>query len=267
MSNAAINHVVATDGVRLAYRVEGPPEAPWLVLLNSVGLDLRMWEPQASHFSEHFRVLRFDTRGHGASDAPPEPYRIDRLGLDLIGLLDALDIRRAHLCGLSLGGLVAQWVAAEWPERVDRIVLANTAARISTESSWSERIAAVRSGGMWAVRDLALGRFLSERFRSEYPDRTQQIADIFEATPADGYIAACAALRDADLHSALMRIEAPVLIIAGDLDEVTPVPLARELHSAIADSRLTVLQYAAHLSNVEQSEVFNDHVLSFISRS
>jgi len=267
MSDAAVNHMITNDGVRLAYRVDGQPEAPWLALLNSVGMDLRMWESQMPRFSEHFCVLRFDMRGHGASEAPPGPYSIERLGSDLIGLFDALAIRRVHLCGLSLGGLVAQWCAAEWPERVDRIVLANTAARIGTASSWSDRIATVRSGGMRAVRDLALARFLTERFQSEHPDETQRIANIFEATPAEGYIAACAALRDADLHRALMRIKAPVLIIAGDLDEATPVPLARELHSAIASSKLTVLQGAAHLSNVEQSEVFNDHVLAFLRRS
>ena len=227
-------------------------------------MDLRLWEPQRPRFSEHLRVLRYDMRGHGASGAPPGPYSIERLGLDLMGLLDALAIPQVHLCGLSLGGLVAQWCAAEWPERVDRIVLANTAARIGTETSWSDRIAIVRSGGMQAVRDLALARFLTERLKGEHPDETQRIMDIFAATPAEGYIAACAALRDADLHRALVRITAPVLIIAGDLDVSTPVPLARVLHSAIADSRLTVLQGAAHLSNVEQPEVFNDHVLAFL---
>src|SRR5262249_27364468 len=199
MSDAAVNHMITNDGVRVAYRVEGPPEAAWLVLLNSVGLDLRMWEPQMPRFSEQFRVLRFDMRGHDAAEPPPGPYSNERLGSDLMGLLDALAIPRVHLCGLSLGGLVAQWCAAEWSERVDRIVLAHTAARIGTESSWSDRIAIVRSGGMRAVRDLALARFLTERFQSEHPEETQRIMDIFAATPAEGYVAACAAQRDADL--------------------------------------------------------------------
>jgi 3-oxoadipate enol-lactonase len=226
-----------------------------------------MWQPQVDFLAQRFRVIRYDSRGHGRSEAPPQTYTLDRLGDDLLAVLDAVGVERAHICGLSLGGMVALWLSAYHPERVERAVSANTGARIGTESSWNERIAAVRSGGMRAVRDLVLARFLSERFRSAHPDETQQIAEIVEATPADGYIAACAALRDADLHRALPRVKVPVLIIAGDLDEATPVALARELQGAIAGSGLTVLQGAAHLSNVEQSEVFNDHVLSFIGHS
>jgi 3-oxoadipate enol-lactonase len=223
-----------------------------------------MWQPQVDVFAQRFRVIRYDSRGHGRSEAPAQAYTLDRLGDDLLAVLDAVGVERAHICGLSLGGMVALWLSAYHPDRIERAVFANTGARIGTEFSWDERIAAVRSGGMPAVRDVVLARFLSERFRREHPDETQQIADIFEATPADGYIATCVALRDADLHRVLPRVKVPALIIAGDLDEATPVSLARELHSAIAGSGLTVLQGAAHLSNVEQPEVFNDHLFSFL---
>src|SRR5262249_35102489 len=153
---------------------------------NSLGTDLGMWDPQMPVFAERFRVIRYDARGHGRSDASAGPYTLERLSLDLIALLDALDIARAHVCGLSLGGLVAQWVAVYRPDRVNRRVLATPASRIGSATTWAERIAAVRAGGMGAVRDAVVARFLSERFRREHPEETGRIAEMVEATPAEG---------------------------------------------------------------------------------
>ncbi|HEX6817517.1 MAG TPA: 3-oxoadipate enol-lactonase, partial [Ktedonobacterales bacterium] len=232
-------------GVRLHYRVDGPADAPPLILSNSLGTDLRMWEPQAPGFAEPFRLIRYDSRGHGRSDAPAGPYTLDLLAYDLLALLDALGIERAHLCGLSLGGMVAQWMAIHHPERVMGIVLANTSARIGSEQSWTDRIQAVKAGGMSAVRDVVVSRFLSGAYRSAHPEVTRWIASMLEATPAQGYIATCEALRDAVLRTLVGRIKAPALILGGALDQSTPPDQARELHASITDSRLVILDKAA----------------------
>ncbi len=261
-----MNFLVA-DGVRLAYRIDGPDEAPTLVLLNSLGTDLRMWDPQVALLSHTLRIVRYDYRGHGSSDVPAGPYTLERFGLDLLALFDRLDIERAHICGLSLGGMVALWVAATYPNRVIRAVFANTAARIGSPESWEARIEAVRTGGMRAVRDMVLARFLSEGFRRNHPEVARQLGEMLEATDPRGYMAACAALREADLRTRLAGIHIPSLIIAGGLDESTPPSQARELHAAIPGSELLVLSNVGHLSNVEQPEQFSRDVLDFLMRS
>lgn len=258
---------IASNGVRLAYRVDGPDDAPTIVMVNSLGTNLRMWDLQVAHFSRTLRVVRYDCRGHGGSDVPAEPYTIEQLGLDLLALLDTLQIERAHVCGLSLGGMIALWFAARYPDRLARAVFANTAARIGTEEIWNARIEAVRTGGMGAVRDVVLARFLSEGFRQRHPEVVRQIGEMVEATNPVGYMGACAALRDADLREILAAIRAPSLIIAGTLDEATPPSQSRELHTAITGSELVVLREAAHLSNVEQPEEFSKAVLAFLVHS
>jgi 3-oxoadipate enol-lactonase len=256
---------LTANGIRLAYRIDGPEDAPVLVLVNSLGTSMQMWEPQMPRFSRALRVVRYDCRGHGASDAPVGAYTVEQLGRDLLGLLDALQIERAHICGLSLGGMVALWLAVNAPERVDRVVLADTAARIGTAEGWSTRIALVSAGGMGAIGEMVLARFLSERFRRHYPEAALQIRAILEATNSQGYIGACAALRDADLRAALPVIHVPSLIIVGEEDEATPPAQAQDLHSALKRSELVMLREAAHLSNVEQPEAFSSAVLTFLS--
>ena len=257
---------VTVASARLFYCVEGPPDAPAILLSNSLGTDLRMWEPQARRLATRFRVIRYDSRGHGRSDAPPGPYTLDQLSGDALALLDALDIAQAHICGLSLGGMVALSLAASHPERIERAVFANTAARIGTEASWSERIAAVRAGGMSGIRDAIVARFLLESFRQSHPEVTRDVGAMLQATPPAGYISACEALRDADLRSVVGRISAPALIIAGARDVSTPPAQARELHAAIAGSQLVILDDASHLSNLEQPDAFNAHLLTFLSQ-
>lgn len=233
-------------------------------MLNSIGTDLRMWDPQIELLSRKLRIIRYDCRGHGASDVPPGPYSIDELGHDLLALLDTLHIERAHICGLSLGGMIAQWFVATYPHRIIGAVFANTAARIGTEESWNARIDAVRLGGMEAIHDTVLARFLSEWFRQRHPGETQQIGEMLVATSPIGYMGACAALRDADLRSRVSTIHVPSLILAGELDEATPPSQARELHAAIAESELVVFSEVAHLSNVEKPEEFSQSVLDFV---
>lgn len=260
-------YIVAPDGARLRYRDEGPRDAPIVVFSNSLGTDLRMWEPQARDLAGRFRVVRYDTRGHGRSDAPPGPYSLAQLGGDLLALLDALRIERAHVCGLSLGGMTALWLAAEHPARVARAVFANTAARIGSDDSWNARIALVRTGGMAAVREFAVPRFLSAAFRASHPNLAHQIGAMLEATPPGGYIACCAALRDADLHDVIGRIAAPTLVVGGALDESTPPAQARALHAAIAGSELVIFPDTAHLSNIERAEGFTERLRDFCEPS
>jgi 3-oxoadipate enol-lactonase len=252
------------DGVRIAYRVDGDDSRDALVLINSLGTDLRLWEPQMPELTRHFRVIRYDCRGHGESDVPPNPPSIDRLGADLIALLDCLHVDIAHLCGLSLGGLTALWAAAYHRERVARVIFANAAARFGTTQSWDERIRAVRAGGMTAISETVVGRFLGATFRATHPDVVRRITDMVEATPADGYVAVCAALRDADLRDVVSRIRAPSLILAGELDQSAPLRQSEELHTAIAGSELVVLPGAAHLTNVEQADEFTHLVTKFL---
>jgi 3-oxoadipate enol-lactonase len=256
---------VQVEGARLYYHIDGPEGAPVVVFSNSLGTDLGMWELQVERFTEQLQVVRYDSRGHGRSDAPAGPYSIDLLGRDLLTLLDALDILRAHVCGLSLGGMAAQWLAIHHPDRVGRAVFADTAARIGSEAMWDERIQLVRAGGMRAIRERIVARFLSERFRQRHPDVTQRIGDTLEAMSPAGYIAACQALRDADLRGQESRIHAPSLVVVGALDEATPPSQAQELHAAIAGSALLILPDAAHLANVEQPDAFNARVLEFLT--
>jgi 3-oxoadipate enol-lactonase len=257
--------VTVGDGTRLAYRVDGAAGRPVLLFINSLGTDMMMWQSQIAALERDYLIVRYDMRGHGQSAAPPGPYSLERLGRDALALIDHLQQSAVDLCGISLGGLTVQWLAANYPHRVRRVVLANTAARIGSADGWDARIAAVRAGGMAAIREIVLARFFSPAYRTANMEAARAIGDTLEAIAPRGYIGACLALRDADLRSAVSRIQAPVLIVAGAADEATPLVQAEELHEAIAGSELAVLQGAGHLSNIEQPEAFNRIVLSFLS--
>jgi 3-oxoadipate enol-lactonase len=258
---------VTSDEVHIAYRVDGPDNAPTITMSNSLGTNLHMWDLQVGVLSKNFRIIRYDSRGHGASDAPAGPYTIERLGLDLLELLDTLHIERTHICGLSLGGIVALWFAANHPGRVDRAIFANTAARIGSVEMWNARIDAVRTGGMEAIRDAILARFLSEKYRHSHPEVVHQIGEMLVAINPNGYISVCEALREADLRHVLSSIHSPSLILVGALDEATPPSQSQELHAVIANSKLLIFPEVAHLSNIEQSEAFNNALLAFFARS
>jgi 3-oxoadipate enol-lactonase len=252
------------DGVAISYRLDGNLQASPLVLLNSAGCDLRMWDPHVPAFGEGFRLVRVDARGHGGSDAPPPPYTVDRFGGDVIALLDALEIERAHVVGASLGGLVALWIAVHHPDRVERAVFSGTAARIGTAEIWQERADAVRAGGTEAVTDLVMSRFFSTAFRRDHAEIVGWFAGMLRAQPAHGYEATCLALRDADLREEIGAIVAPSLILVGDRDEATPLADARWLHDAIEGSRLRTLEDAGHLCSVERRDTFDEIVPRFL---
>jgi 3-oxoadipate enol-lactonase len=251
-------------GVAISYRLDGSPEGPPLVLLNSAGCDLRMWDPHVPALGERFRLVRADARGHGGSDAPPPPYTVGLFGADVIALLDALEIERTHLVGASLGGLVALWIAVHHPDRAERAVFSGTAARIGTAEAWQDRADAVRAGGMEAVADLVISRFFSTAFRRDHADVVDRFEGMLRAQPAHGYEATCLALRDADLRDEVGAIAAPSLILAGDRDEATPLSDARWLHDAIEGSALRTLEGAGHLCSVERRGTFDEIVPRFL---
>ncbi|MGE3272451.1 MAG: 3-oxoadipate enol-lactonase [Chloroflexota bacterium] len=255
------------DGTRLAYRVDGPADGPALLFINSLGCDLRMWEPQATALSDEFRIVRFDNRGHGCSDAPPGEYTLERLGLDAIGLLDGLGIERAHVCGLSLGGVIALWLAIHRPARIGRAVFANTAARVGSAEMWDEGIRALHTVGLAAIGDGVVEQFLSADFRERDPVTTQMIRTMVQTTPLEGYIGCCAALRDADLRNMVSTIEARSLVIGSELDVSTPPSQAEDLHAAIVPSELMVIPGVAHLTNLEAPALFTRRVRELLSQS
>ena len=262
----ALPPTLLLGATRLAYRVDGPPDAPPLIFVNSLGADLRMWDAQARSLAGRFRVVRYDARGHGGSDVSLEPVTLDRLGADLVALLDALGIERADVCGLSLGGLTAMWLAARHPGRVRRAVLANTAARIGSDESWSARIAGVRAGGMAGVVDAIVGRFLSGPFRAANPEATRAVEAMVLGTDPAGYVAASEALRAADLRAEVPSIRVRCLVVGSELDVSTPPSQAEELHAMIPGSELVILSRTAHLSSVERAVELTGHLQRFLSQ-
>ncbi len=264
-SEAHSNSFAAVDGARVRYRLDGPVGAPLLMLSNSLGTNLDMWEPQLPEFSHRFRVLRYDSRGHGLSEVTPGPYEIERLARDVVGLLDELRIERTDFCGLSMGGMVGMWLGIHAPQRLGRLVLCNTAPRIGSAERWNARIDAVNQGGTRAIADALLELWLTRRFRDAHPDETRRMRAMLVATPVAGYVASCAAVRDMDQWAALSRIANQTLIIAGMHDAVTPPAEGRRMVELIPGSKLVELD-AAHISNVEASQRFTAEVLAFLDR-
>lgn len=247
---------VRRDGFDLEYRVDGPDDGPALLLANSLGTDLHLWDPQIAAWAQRYRVVRTDLRGHGGSGAPPQPYTLDDLGADAVAVLDAVGVGRAHVCGISVGGMVAQWLALRHPARVDALVLANTSPRVGTVDGWEQRIDAVRTGGTTAVRDAVIERYFSAAFRARSPEVVDRAARVLADVDDEGYVGCCTALRDADLRDEVGRITAPTLVIGGTEDVSTPPGDVRALHAAIPDSDLVMFDGAAHLSNLEEPERF-----------
>lgn len=251
----------------LNYLLEGPAGAPVLVLSNSLGTDLHMWDAQVPAFTRHFQVLRYDTRGHGQSLVSEGPYRIEQLGRDVLALLEALDIPKAHFCGLSMGGLIGQWLAINAPERIQRLVLCNTAAKIGTPEVWNPRIDAVLTGGAQAMadlRDASISRWFTPDFAEAQPEKVEAIVGMLARTSPQGYAANCAAVRDADFREQLAVIQAPTLVVCGSGDPVTTPEHGRFMQAHIAGAELVEFP-AAHLSNVQAGEAFSQRVLAFLS--
>jgi 3-oxoadipate enol-lactonase len=234
------------------------------MLSNSLGTPLAMWAPQVQAFAERFQLLRYDSRGHGVSDAPPGPYTMERLGRDALALLDALGFSRASFCGVSMGGMVGMWLGVHAPERIDRLVLSNTAAIQGSPQLWNDRIGAVRAGGMAAIVEATLERWFTPAFRHAQPDTIASIRAMVLSTSPEGYANCCAAIRDMDQRSSLPGISAPTLVVVGAHDSGTTPAQGEAIAAAIPGAELLTLD-AAHLSNVEQAATFNARILRFLT--
>ena len=257
--------MIDADGCLLNVTVEGRDGGPTLMLSNSLGSTLQMWEPQMRALTQVFRVIRYDRRGHGKSQVPPAPYSIARFGHDALAILDDLNIERVHWCGVSMGGMVGQWLAAHAPERVGKLVLANTTCYYPDPTIWEARIKAVRDGGLAVVADTVIGGWLTQEFRDHNPEVADRMKATLLATPVEGYLACCEALSRLDLREDLSRIKSPTLVIAGRYDKSTPIAMAEAIRSRIAGANMTILD-AAHISNVEAAGAFNDAVLGFLTQ-
>ncbi|MCC0806743.1 3-oxoadipate enol-lactonase [Methylobacterium sp. W2] len=258
--------LIRANGTDLNVDLSGPPGAPVLALSNSLGTTLAMWDGMATDLRGFYRILRYDTRGHGASPARDTETRIEDLAADLIGLLDALGIEKAHLAGLSLGGMTVQAVAAKAPERVLSLGLMATAAHLPSRESWSERAATVRRQGTAAIVEATLGRWFTADFREASPAVLATIREDFVACDRTGYARACEAIGEMDLRPILGRIQAPTLVIAGRDDPSTPPPMAEEICAGIPQAELVLLPRAAHLLAVEHPGMVAAHLGAFLGR-
>ncbi|AKT31222.1 3-oxoadipate enol-lactonase [Pseudomonas syringae pv. actinidiae] len=258
--------VQLADG-ELNYLLEGPAGKPVLVLSNSLGTDLHMWDNQIAAFTGHFQVLRYDTRGHGKSVVSEGTYSIEQNGRDVLVLLDALSIDKAFFCGLSMGGLIGQWLAINASERLQRVVLCNTAAKIGNPDIWNPRIDTVLRDGqaaMVALRDASVARWFTPAFALAEPDRVDTVVGMLARTSPQGYAANCAAVRDADFREQIASITLPVLVVCGTEDAVTTPADGRFMIERIQGAQMIEL-HAAHLSSVEAGEAFSAAVLAFLT--
>jgi 3-oxoadipate enol-lactonase len=252
------------NGIEIYYELSGPADAPVVMLSNSLGTRLEMWDPQMPALTQHYRVLRYDSRGHGRSHAPPGPYSIATLGEDARALLDALGIARVHFCGLSKGGMVGQWLGARHGDRLLSLTLCATAARVGTAELWNQRIEQSATEGMAALVDGVAERWFTASYRATPGPEFEQVRAMILSTSPQGYGACCAAIRDMDQSEAVRSIRTPTLIVAGADDPATTVEMMRALHERIPGSRFVEISEAAHLLNIEQAERFNRTLTSFL---
>jgi 3-oxoadipate enol-lactonase len=256
----------AVEVHHVAEAAPGLPEgAPVVVLSNSLGSTLGMWDALAPGLSEHFRVVRYDTRGHGRSPVPQGPYVIDDLADDLLGLLDRLGVERAHVVGLSLGGMTAMRLAARNPERVDRLAVLCTSALLGPAQAWLDRAATVRAQGTGAVAEAVVSRWYTEEFAAAHPDRIAAAQAMVAATPPEGYAGCCEAIAAMDLTEDLSSIAAPTLAIAGADDPATPPEHLERIAGGVKDGSLLVVPRAAHLAADEQPEAIIEALLEHLS--
>jgi 3-oxoadipate enol-lactonase len=250
---------------QLFYEWSGPEHAPVLVLSNSLGTTHRMWNPQVAAFTRHFRLLRYDTRGHGQSSVTQGPYTIEKLGWDVVHLLDYLQLDRVHFCGLSMGGMIGMFLGANAPNRFHKIVLCNAAAKIGTPETWNARIAAVQKGGMHAVAAGIVERWLTPAYRASHPAETAAVLRMLEEANPAGYIACCGAVRDMDQRQTLQNVKVSTLVLAGTHDPAT-LPADGQFLAKHIPGASYVEVNAAHLSNIEAQDDFNTRVVSFLAQ-
>ena len=251
--------------VELHHRFDGPSDAPVLVLGSSLGTTGAMWDDNVPALSERFRLLRYDTRGHGGSPVPDGPYTMDELGADVLALLDRLELERVAYCGLSIGGMIGMWLASEAPQRIERLVLCCTVTCFPPRELWDERIETVRAEGIEPMVEPALERWLPDEVRAARPEAEAHLRALIRATPPEGYAGCCEAIRDMDLRDRLARIEAPTLVVAGSQDPSTPAEKVRTIAEAVAHARYVELEGAAHIANMGRPKEFERAVLDHLT--
>jgi len=254
---------VESKDLRMYCELDGPPDAPALVLSNSLGTNLSLWDPQLPIFAKNFRVLRYDSRGHGQTSVTSGEYSVEMLARDVLHLLDVLNLQRVNFCGLSIGGMTGMWLAVNAPQRLQSLVLSNTAPKIGTLDTWNERIRAVREGGTKAVAQQVIERWFTPEFRANHPNEVAKTRRMIESTDADGYVGSCAAVRDFDFWENVGAIRPRTLVITSTHDSAAPPSDAQKLAKQIPGARYIELP-AAHISNVEAASRFTDEVSSFL---
>lgn len=259
---------VKANGISVSCELDGPEGAPVVTLSHSLAATSRMWDPQIAALRDNYRVLAYDTRGHGGTDAPDGAYSLDLLAADARSLLAELGIARTHWVGLSMGGMIGQTLALQNPELFESLSLCDTSSRVPPEaaSAWQERIGLAQSDGMAALVDGTVERWFTPPFRDARADVVEPVRDMIRATPPAGFVGCCHAIRGLDLTDRLSAIEIPTLIVVGEDDPGTPVAASEAMHAEISGSELVVLTSAAHLSNLEQPEAFNEALASFLDR-
>ena len=250
--------------VRLHYALSGLPDAPVLILSNSLGTNFSMWDAQAPAFEKQFRLLRYDMRGHGQSSAPPPPYAVPDLARDILFLADSLSIARFHFCGLSIGGMIGMSLSLQAPDRLHKLVLCNTAAKIGTLEFWNTRIQTVQSKGMREVAGGVTARWFTPSFQQSSPEKVASAIRVLESLDPQGYVGGCTAVRDFDFRESVAQIRMPTLVLAGTHDPAATPADGRHLAEQIPGARYAELN-TSHLSNIEAPAQFNDAVLAFLN--
>ena len=256
---------VRNGDVVLRYSVEGREDAPALALVNSLGTDARIWEGVIDRLLPHYRIISYDKRGHGLSDAPSGEYSLGDHVSDLAAVLDHLGIERLALAGVSVGGLIAQGFALAQPERLSALILCDTAARIGSKDLWNDRIAAVRSGGMASLADALVERWFSQGYREANRDAIAGWRNMLRRTAADGYAGTCATLRDTDLTEAIAAIDLPTLVVVGEADLAATPELVRATAERIAGAQFKIIPGVGHIPSIEQPELLAGLFNTFLS--
>ncbi len=255
--------ITSDDGCPIYIEVEGASDKPALMLSNSLGTNLSMWDEQADEFAKHFRLIRYDRRGHGRSGVPQGPYSMERLGRDVLAVLDTLKIERTNWCGLSMGGMVGQWLGANAPDRLEKLVISNTQSHYPDKAPWAVRIKTVRENGLENMVDGNMQRWFTAPFREQAPETIERMKAMFVATDPAGYIGCCEGIRDMDLRPGNPSIGAPTLVIVGSKDVATPPEAGEAIANQIPGARLASID-AAHIANVEQPQAYTRTVLDFL---
>jgi 3-oxoadipate enol-lactonase len=255
------------NGIETYYELHGKEGAPWLTLSHSLACSVRMWDPQIEAFRDRYRILAYDTRGHGKSTAPAGPYTLEMMADDLHALLKHLNIERSHFCGLSMGGMIGQTFALKYPGVLASLILADTTSRYPVEAAglWAERIKTVETRGMQPLVQPTLERWFTEPFRKSHPEVVERIAALIAATPVAGYVGCSHAIPKINLSARLREIKCPILVICGEQDAGTPPAMAREIHDSAPGSKLVLIPQAAHISNMEQPHAFTRAMAEFLA--